>query len=159
MNFSHAEQRAVIKFMFAQGKRPVEIHNELEALCGSSALGYRRVYHWVQEFKEGREGTQDMPRSGRPLSSSMSDDTSKVENLILADRRLTVAEIAKMVDTSEGSVHGIIIDELKMKVSARWEPRQLDDAKKEARFENCRSLIARRRTDEDFLHRVVTMDV
>ena len=152
MNFSHVEQQAVIKFMSAQGKRPVAIHKELEAVCGSSALGYRRVHQWVQEFKEGREGTHDMPRAGRPRSSLTSENTSKVESLILGDRRLTIAEIAKMVDISEGSVHHIITDELKMtKVSARWVPRLLDDEKKEARVEACRSLLARHGADEEFL--------
>ena len=105
------------------------MHNELEAVCGSSALAYRWVHQWAQDFKEIREGTQDMPRSGRPRSSSTSENTSKVENLILGDRRLPVAEIAKMVDISESSVHHIITGELKMtKVNARWVPQQLDDA-------------------------------
>ena len=67
----------------------VEIHEELEVVCGSSAIGYRRVdcRQWMQEFKDGRD-TRDKPRPERPPSLSIADNINvDVDIRIFSDIR------------------------------------------------------------------------
>ncbi|XP_035216154.1 uncharacterized protein LOC118189614 [Stegodyphus dumicola] len=55
---------------------------------------------------------------------------------IIANRRITIAEISNGLDISHGSVHKITADQLQFhKVCARWVPRLLTEEHKGKRFE------------------------
>uniref|UniRef100_A0A8D8SXY6 Transposase n=1 Tax=Cacopsylla melanoneura TaxID=428564 RepID=A0A8D8SXY6_9HEMI len=96
-------------------------------------MDIKNVRKWCREFAEGRKNVHDEAGRGRP---SVSDETvTKVEELLLADRRITVREIAQLIgDVSKTTVDKILTDILKYhKVCARWVPRMFtDDHKKSA---------------------------
>ena len=48
------EQRGVVRFLWAEGVKPVEIHRRMLALYGQSTTSQRKVYEWVERFKSGR---------------------------------------------------------------------------------------------------------
>ena len=67
------EQRAVVRFLWAEGAKPVEIHRRMLAQNGQSTMSQRKVYEWVERFKSGRTRVTDEGRSGRPSTSRTQD--------------------------------------------------------------------------------------
>ena len=67
------EQRGVVRFLLAEGGKPVEIHRRILAHSGQSR---RKVYDWVERFKSGRTRVTDEGRSGRPSTTRTQDHKS-----------------------------------------------------------------------------------
>jgi hypothetical protein len=57
------EQRAVIRFLWAEGVPGAEIHRRLAAQYGNSALPQRSVHEWIAMFKNGCTSVTDDERS------------------------------------------------------------------------------------------------
>jgi len=47
------EQRGVVRFLWAEGVKPVEIHRRMLAQYGQYTMSQRKVYEWVERFKSG----------------------------------------------------------------------------------------------------------
>jgi len=60
------EQRGVLRFLWAEGVKPVEIHRRMLAQYGQSTMSQRKVYEWVESFKSGRTRVTDESLSGQP---------------------------------------------------------------------------------------------
>jgi len=58
------EQRGVVRFLWAEGAKPVEIHRRMLPQYGQSTMSQRNVYEWVERFKSGRTRVTDEGRSG-----------------------------------------------------------------------------------------------
>jgi len=67
------EQRGILRFLWAEGAKPVEIHRHMLAQYGQSTMSQRKVYEWVERFKSGRSRVTDEGRSGRPSTSRTQD--------------------------------------------------------------------------------------
>jgi transposase len=63
------EMRGVIRFLFAEGVKPVEITRRMQAQCGDNFLSCSKVYEWIDHFKKGRTSVCDEERSGRTSAS------------------------------------------------------------------------------------------
>ena len=63
------EQRGVVRFVWAEGVKPEEIHRRVLAQYGQSTVSQRKIYEWVERFKSGRTRVTDEGRSGRPSTS------------------------------------------------------------------------------------------
>ena len=100
------------------------------------------------------------PRPGAPKTATTEDNVKKVHDLVLADRRLYVCEIAETVGISKDCVGHILHEILRMrKLSARWVPRLLsphNKRKREITSEQCLTLI--KRNPKEFVRRFVTVD-
>ena len=59
------EQRGVVRFLWAEGVKPVEIHGRMLSQYGQSTMSQRKIYEWVERFKSGRTRVTDEGRSGR----------------------------------------------------------------------------------------------
>jgi len=70
------EQRGVVRFLWAEGVKPAEIHRRMLAQYGQSTMSQRKVYEWVERFKSGRTPVTDEDRSGRPSTSRTQDHNS-----------------------------------------------------------------------------------
>jgi len=64
------EQRGVVRFLWAEGEKSVEIHRRMLAQSGQNTMRQRKVYEWVERFKSGRTCVIDEGRSGRPSTPS-----------------------------------------------------------------------------------------
>jgi len=69
------ELRGVVRFLWAEGVKPVEIHRRMSQY-GRSTMSPRNVYGWVERFKSGRTRVTDEGRSGRPSTSHTQDHKS-----------------------------------------------------------------------------------
>ena len=79
---------------------------------GDSAPSISMVKKWFTEFRCGRTSTEDAERSGRPVEVSTAETIEKIHDMVLADRRLKVREIAEAMGISHGSVVSILNDHL-----------------------------------------------
>ena len=70
------EQRGVVRFLWAEGAKPVEIQRRMLARYGQSTMSQRKAYEWVERFKSSRTRVTDEGRSGRPSTSCTQDHKS-----------------------------------------------------------------------------------
>jgi len=70
------EQIGVVRVLWAEGVKPVEIHLRMLAQYGQSTTSQRKVYEWVEMFKSGRTLVTDEGRSVRPSTSRTQDHKS-----------------------------------------------------------------------------------
>ena len=72
------EQRGIVRFLWAEGVKPVEIHCRILAQYGQRTMSQRKVYEWVERFKSGRTRVTD-GRSGWPSTSCSRKASSSQE--------------------------------------------------------------------------------
>lgn len=158
-SFSKQDVRTVMKFLFLQGKRPPEMHRELEGVFKDNAPSEQTVRKWFRLFQEGRTSVEDNERSGRPLEASSPDVVQQVEMLLAEDRRQTCKDLAERADISAGSIHTILHRDLdKQKKFSKWVPKLLTEEQRNVRATISRSHLRRNRTDSSFLERIVAGD-
>lgn len=154
------QYRSVIRFLFLDGKTCEEIKAKLDAVYGDPSPSMTTVRYWFNEFKRGRTSVFDEERPGRPADVVTEEIVEKVHDMILADRRTKVREVAEAVGVSYGTAINILHDKLSVrKVSARWVPRLLTVDNKRIRLsmsKQCLDLF--KRNSQEFLRRVVTVD-
>ena len=85
---SKVEYRAVIRYLYLNGKTGQEIHCKLTNVYGSSAPSYAQVKFWVGEFKHSRTSLEDETRSGCHSDATIEEMCNKVQNLVYSDRRI-----------------------------------------------------------------------
>ncbi|XP_073527124.1 histone-lysine N-methyltransferase SETMAR-like [Phyllobates terribilis] len=137
-----------------------DIHSDLVETLGDSSPPYSTVARWAKEFKQGRTSTEDEHREGRPSTSLNEENVIKVEEVVLADRRVTIRHVAEVTGISYGSIQRILAKELHMRnVSAHWVPKMLTDEQKKKRVDISIANLEKFQADkENFLSRFLTMD-
>lgn len=99
----------------------------LKKAFGDDTMSQPRVYEWYKRFQEGREDIEDDERSGRPSTSTSDENVEKVKKIVLANRRITIREVAEETGISYGSCEAIFVDVLNMKrVAAKFVPKLLN---------------------------------
>jgi hypothetical protein len=63
------KMREVVRFLFAEGVKPVEIIRRIQARYCDNWLWRSKIYEWIDHFKKGRTSVCDEKRSGRLLTS------------------------------------------------------------------------------------------
>jgi hypothetical protein len=66
------------------------------AQYGARTMRQRKIYEWIERFKEGRTSITDERRPGRLLTSSTDQHIQRADALIREDRRLTLARVAQV---------------------------------------------------------------
>ncbi|UYV71584.1 hypothetical protein LAZ67_8003772 [Cordylochernes scorpioides] len=87
------EQRAVIRFLNAEGIQTSQICQRMKNIYGESCMSQKNIYKWVNEFKNGRITCTDIERPGRPSVTATPSTINAVENLILEDRKISIFTI------------------------------------------------------------------
>ena len=116
----------MIRFLFLEWKSRREIKDLLDAVYEDSSPSMGTVKNWFNEFQRGCTSVFDEPRPGAPKTVTTEDNVKKINDLVLADRRLKVVETAETVGISKDCVGHILHEILGMrKLSARWMSRLL----------------------------------
>lgn len=71
-NCTVEEQRAVIRFLVAEGEKGSEIHKRILKVYGDNCLNRSNVYKWVEQFQSGRTKVCHNQRSGRLVEDGTS---------------------------------------------------------------------------------------
>ncbi|XP_049772364.1 uncharacterized protein LOC126157929 [Schistocerca cancellata] len=125
-SWSKAEVRAVIRYEWARGVSGTEIHNRLVQVYGSHVMSRLMVWRGFQQFSDGRQQVQDVPRPGRTCTTTTDANVRQVDDIIKANRRITNDGVAAELGIGHERAHKIIHDILRYrKVLARWVPHQL----------------------------------
>ncbi|GBN06724.1 hypothetical protein AVEN_119432-1, partial [Araneus ventricosus] len=69
----------------------MEIHREISAMYGPHAMSRPAMVKWWQQFEDGRTDLTDAEGQGRPTTVSTSDMVQRLEDIILRNRRVSVA--------------------------------------------------------------------
>ena len=122
MNFlrvdKNIEHRIYLKFCIANGISCAESLEMLQKAYGESTLWKTRAYEWYSELKSGRDVVKDLPRSGRPSTSSTEVNIDKVKEMVTENRYLNLRGIAAELSVSHESIRTILNDCLGMKRAA-----------------------------------------
>ncbi|XP_011049530.1 PREDICTED: putative uncharacterized protein FLJ37770 [Acromyrmex echinatior] len=110
-------------------------------------------------FSEGREDVNDEERAGRPSTSTTDENIDEVNKKVLANRRITVREVAEDLNISIGSCHSIFTNDLGMRrIAAKFVPKLLNFDQKQHRINIVKELLDSVRDDPNVLQRVITGD-
>lgn len=157
-NFEEGK-RAIIWFLWKQGKKPAEILREICGVYGDNAPSKTTVYKWVERFSSGYESVEDEARSGRPATPSTAQVVENVRKALEEDRRLSLRQLEDTLGIARTTLHRIVTDDLGMKrIVARWVPKLLTNEQKQTRVQVCRQLLNAYHDDEGYLDRIVTGD-
>jgi transposase len=126
------EQRSVMRFfLWALGLNAKDIHKEKLPVYVQKCLPRKAVHNWVEKFSQGISKVADVARPGRPVEIATEGTVQRVEELIRADRRITIDSVATALGCSRGLAYSIKNGRLKLrKVWARWVPTELKDREK-----------------------------
>ena len=141
------------------GETPKRIMEMVEKAFPGKGLKKTAVYEIAKRVREGGD-TED--RRGKARTGLMRDEAfiSEVEGIVQRDRRVTVKELAELLNVSVFTIHKCLKDDLGLvKKSARWVPKLLNNAQKEERVRCSNEFLNKfQRDGQAFLDRVVTMD-
>jgi len=150
------QQRVCINFCFRLGKTGAETYEMLQAAFGESCLSRSKTFEWYSRFKNGRWYFEDDPRPGRPSTSHTEETVARVREIICADWRLTIREVAEDVGIAFGTCQKLLTEYLQMRrVSAKFVPRLLTAEQKDDRVSICTDLRERAQNDPNFMSSVI----
>jgi hypothetical protein len=101
------------------------------SVYGGKCLSRRAVRNWVEKFSQERSKVADDGWQGRHVDIATEETVRHVEELIRADRRITIDSVATALGCSHGLACSIMHDRLKFRVVwARRVPRELKHREK-----------------------------
>ena len=107
-------------------KNTVQAKQWLDMCYSDSVLSETMVKRWYANFKRGRTNTNNAECLGLTNSVVVPENTKKLQELILTDRKLKLSEIAEELKISDGSVFTILHEHLSMrKQCSKWVQRLL----------------------------------
>ncbi|GFY44713.1 tubulin polyglutamylase ttll6 [Trichonephila inaurata madagascariensis] len=120
-SWTKEEVRVVIRYEWARGVSGTEIHNRLVEVYGPGVMSKQMVRRWCRTFSDGRQQVEDIPRAGRTRTATTDANVGKVDDMIRANRRITIDEVAEELGISHERAQNITQDILRYRtVSARW---------------------------------------
>ena len=102
------KQRSVIEFLTAEGCSAVVIHKRMKAVYDDACLTEDKVRKWARFYRgeDPKETTvRDRKRPGRPVSATDTMHQQKVDEMIVANRRVKQKDIANALDISKERVY------------------------------------------------------
>jgi len=102
------EQRGIVLFLWAKKMEAKDIHKEMLPMYGEHSLSRQAVHNWVQKFSEGRTSTEDEHRARRPVEIATPERLQRVEDIIRAERRVTVDAVATAIGCSRGQAYNMM---------------------------------------------------
>lgn len=142
-NFTAEQWRFYVFARSKLGENAAQIHRDLECVMKEQCPSYRTVARWIESLKAGRDSLEDDPRSGRPSTAVTEDIVDRVRVLVQEDPHVTIAVLSQEVGVSEGSVHSILHNHLRLrKICARWVPHLLTDDQKRERVRCSRYFLS-----------------
>ncbi|CAK1582761.1 unnamed protein product [Parnassius mnemosyne] len=153
------DQSICIKFCMKNKIKCADAFRMLSVAYGEETMDQSNVYRWYNMFSEGREDLNDEQRDGRPSTSTTDDNIDKVKKILLANRRITVREVAEDLHISIGSCHSIVSNDLGMsRVAAKVVPKLLNFDQKQIRVNIAQEMLDSVRDDSNVLQRAISDD-
>ena len=145
--------RTIFLFQFKLGRKAAETARDINDAFGPGTTNERVAQRWFKKFRNGDESLEDEDGRGRPTAV----DNEHLKALIEADPRKTTREVAVELEVDHSTVVRHLKQIGKSKKLDKWVPHELNDNKKNRRFEVSSTLLLRNKNDP-FLERIVTCD-
>jgi hypothetical protein len=120
------QQHGIVRFLWAKDMAAKGIHREMLPMYGKYSLSREAVHNWVHKFLAGRKSIKDEHRLGRSVEIATPAKLPYTEDIIRADRKVTIDALATAIGCSHGQAYSMMHERLGFhKVCSRWVPRQL----------------------------------
>jgi hypothetical protein len=130
MEKRNLEQHCAIKFCVKLNGNATDTYEKLRRVYGEHAVSRTQVFRFHKTFLDGRESVEDEPH-GRPCTSKMDENVTKVRDLMRSDQRLTVRMISSVLNLNCQTIYEILTFELGMqKICAKVVPKILNNEQK-----------------------------
>lgn len=128
----------------------------LEKAYDDSVLPKTRPYEWYKAFQEGREIVEDMPRSGRPSTSTTQLNVYAMKQMMLEKRHTILREVENCLNIFHELVRTILTEHLDMRrVAARVVPKELNFLQKKYRKQVSLDMLDCANSDSIFMERQI----
>jgi histone-lysine N-methyltransferase SETMAR len=153
------EVRDFVAALARAGKSRKEIKPLVDAAYGDKALSKSQINRIIKAVKEGKL-TSDQRYSNAKKTKRTEDVVAAVTTAVEKKRRLTVRELASMLDLTFATVKSALTIDLGLvKKSARWVPKLLTTVKKDERVQRSEDFLQLlRKHSLAALNNIVTMD-
>ncbi|VVC44420.1 Hypothetical protein CINCED_3A020187 [Cinara cedri] len=152
-------QRINLKFLVKLKKTPTECYKLLQEAYGGNSLSRARVFEWYKCFSEGRESTEDDQHPGRPVTVSTPETVTKINQIVRADRRMSIRMITEAVNADKETVRKILHEELHMtKVCAKLVPKNLTPDQKFLRQQVCSDFLEKLKENPGLMKNIIACD-
>jgi histone-lysine N-methyltransferase SETMAR len=153
------EQWAFIKCHVLLGTTAAEVYNMLQTVGRSQALSRPRVFQLYKEFNDrSRLSSEELPREGRPRTSTDQYHKEKLKELLLEDHNWSTFEFAETLGLSYWATRKLLKEIGAKKIATRWVPHQLTPAQKKSRVDICTEHLERYNSDHEMLDRIIAID-
>jgi len=130
----HEDFRRKIVCLFKYGHGAKKIKKFLDNQYGEGSPSLTTVNKWIWEAKRGKNGVNDAPRSGRPVSTNVAWRIEKVRELVSEQPRVSVRRLEQLSDIPKEMITNILTKNLNMvKMNCRWVPKELSNAQRSGR--------------------------
>jgi hypothetical protein len=121
----------VVRILWVKGLSAKGIHEEMFHIYGGKCLSRKAFHNCVDEFSQERSKVPDDARPGGPVDIAIEAAVHREEELIRADRRITIDSVTTALGRPHGLAYSVMHYRLKFrKVCARWVPRELKERTK-----------------------------
>jgi hypothetical protein len=96
---------------------------------GGKCFPCEAVHEWVKTFSQGRSKVTNDARPGHPVEIATEATVQQVEELIQAERRITIDMVATTLGCSHGLAYIIMHDHLKSRPTGKRGPLHHDNAR------------------------------
>ncbi|KAI6651383.1 Transposase [Oopsacas minuta] len=94
------EWRAYIEFRTVLKIQLVQIFTELQVILCVDCPSRSTVEHWAVRIRSGDANVTDLPRSGRPVSATTSENIALIESMVMEDKCITVNQLKQSMEIS-----------------------------------------------------------
>jgi hypothetical protein len=153
------EVRDFVATLPRAGKSSKEIKPLVDAACGDKPLSISQINRIIKAVKDGKS-TSDQRHSNAKKTKRTGNVVAAVAAAIETDQRLTIRELAVMLDLTFATVQSTLTVDLGLvKKSARWIPKLLSSDQKEERVKCSEDFLQLlRQRSLAVLDNIVTMD-
>jgi transposase len=95
------EQHSVVDNLWVKGLNAKDIHKEMFLVYGGKCLSCKVVHNWVKKFSQGHLEVRDDARPVHHVEIVTETTVQQVEELIQADRRITIDSVATALGCSQ----------------------------------------------------------
>ncbi|KAI6646350.1 Histone-lysine N-methyltransferase SETMAR [Oopsacas minuta] len=88
--------RADIEFRTILKIQPVQIFTELQEILCMNCHSRSTVERWATSYRSGDADVTDLPRSGRPVSATTSENL--IESTVMEDKCITVNQLEQSME-------------------------------------------------------------
>ncbi|KAI6656093.1 Transposase [Oopsacas minuta] len=134
--------RAYIEFCTILKIQPVQIFSELQEILCVDCPSRFTVERWAVRFRSGDTDVTDLPRCGRPVSATPSENIALIESMVIKDKYISVNQLELRMEISSGAIHTILTTELGYRsICGKWVLHKLSENQRLARLNIAKKLL------------------